>query len=104
MAAMLDANAADVIVRQIISWITPLFNRIVRQMLRPAAPTTLIGALTDLTRRHPAQIHHSRQRSEVWQGVRCSRRKYWNRCVADPYPKADREWHVRALYWECTSR
>jgi hypothetical protein len=50
MAAMLDTNAANVMVRLILAWITPLFNRIVSQLLRPAAPTTLIGAFTELTR------------------------------------------------------
>ena len=47
---MLDANAADALARLILAWASPLLNRIVKALLRPAAPTTLIGSVTDLTR------------------------------------------------------
>src|SRR5262245_31081146 len=50
MAARLDTNAADVMVRLILAWITPLFNRIDKQLLRPGACSLLIGVDTDLTR------------------------------------------------------
>jgi hypothetical protein len=50
MAAMLDANAATTLVRLILTWSNHLFNRIVKGLLRPAAPTIVIGAVTDLAR------------------------------------------------------
>ena len=53
---MLDANTADILVRLILVWATYLFNRILKQLLRPAASTLLIEAVTDLTRSKPDLI------------------------------------------------
>jgi hypothetical protein len=44
------ANAADALVRPIFAWAGLLLNWIVKALLRPAAPMTLIGSVTDLTR------------------------------------------------------
>jgi transposase InsO family protein len=50
MAAMPNAHAAVILMRLVLAWANPLLNRILRQLLRPAAPTALFGAVTDLTR------------------------------------------------------
>jgi hypothetical protein len=122
---MLNADSADSLSRLIVAWISGLLNGTVKHLLRPSAPSILIGSVVDLSRsktdliaenallRHQlALLNRQSKRLRLKPADRLSLllpakvTRTWRQALLIVQPATLLRWHREGyrLFWKCRSR